>query len=344
MSPLSAGAATVWWMWVKGAPDSTPSAATSLLERILTPSRWQLLLRPTDPTRTSHVPPAQLHGLACHLLEGAEVDHHAQTKPFSISPLIDASQAPGYATLALGWLSLARRWNTFAPSLCRTLSSRACSMRYASPLTNFATPRRPGSSFPYRLHRPCHLHPPSHRVRRPRLHLSPSCPPTPRPPAPGPDRDRHPNHPRPRLANNDTAQHAEHSRYPHPTPSDKPDPWMHARRNSHAVDRSPGSQSVQCGVRATALGSFLEEWREWYVWHACHPAALSGREVTGRGKGRGRGRRRLFSRQRSVSCCSPGRRRPHKCRARRRSPRRNGCRCRRCRPHRLRRSRRCGTW
>ncbi|MCX5054665.1 MULTISPECIES: CRISPR system precrRNA processing endoribonuclease RAMP protein Cas6 [unclassified Streptomyces] len=69
------------------------------------PSRWQLLLRPTNPTRTKHVPPAQLHGLACHLLEGAAADHHAQTKPFSITPLIEAPHAPGNATLALSWLN-----------------------------------------------------------------------------------------------------------------------------------------------------------------------------------------------------------------------------------------------
>lgn len=68
------------------------------------PSRWQLLLRPTNPARTSHIPPAQLHGLACHFFEGAGVDHHAQTKPFSITPLIQAPQAAGHATLALGWL------------------------------------------------------------------------------------------------------------------------------------------------------------------------------------------------------------------------------------------------
>ncbi|WP_406260396.1 CRISPR system precrRNA processing endoribonuclease RAMP protein Cas6 [Streptomyces chartreusis] len=68
------------------------------------PTRWQLLMRPTDPTRTCHVPPAQLHGLACHLFEGTEADHHSQTKPFSISPLVEAPRTPGRATLALGWL------------------------------------------------------------------------------------------------------------------------------------------------------------------------------------------------------------------------------------------------
>ncbi|WP_369360196.1 CRISPR system precrRNA processing endoribonuclease RAMP protein Cas6 [Streptomyces sp. cg2] len=69
------------------------------------PTRWQLLLRPIDPTRTTHVPPAQLHGLACNLFEGAGDDHRSQTKPFSVTPLVQAPHAPGHATLALSWLS-----------------------------------------------------------------------------------------------------------------------------------------------------------------------------------------------------------------------------------------------
>ncbi|WP_407286466.1 CRISPR system precrRNA processing endoribonuclease RAMP protein Cas6 [Streptomyces sp. BP-8] len=68
------------------------------------PTRWQLLLRPTDPIRSTHIPPAQLHGLACRLLEGASADHHSQTKPFAITPVVEAPHAPGYATLALNWL------------------------------------------------------------------------------------------------------------------------------------------------------------------------------------------------------------------------------------------------
>lgn len=68
------------------------------------PTRWQLLLHPTDPTRPTRVPPAQLHGLACRLLEGAGADHFAQTKPFSVTPLVEAPKAPGQAILALGWL------------------------------------------------------------------------------------------------------------------------------------------------------------------------------------------------------------------------------------------------
>ncbi|GAA3916529.1 hypothetical protein GCM10023084_79640 [Streptomyces lacrimifluminis] len=68
------------------------------------PTRWQLLLRPADPTRTTQVPPAQLHGLACALLEGTTADHYSQTKPFSITPLVEVPQHPGHATLVLGWL------------------------------------------------------------------------------------------------------------------------------------------------------------------------------------------------------------------------------------------------
>ncbi len=68
------------------------------------PTRWQLLLRPLNPTRPHRVPPAQLHGLACRLLENTATTHHAQTKPFTTTPLVEAPQAPGHATLTLSWL------------------------------------------------------------------------------------------------------------------------------------------------------------------------------------------------------------------------------------------------
>ncbi|MGV9921954.1 CRISPR system precrRNA processing endoribonuclease RAMP protein Cas6 [Streptomyces cellulosae] len=68
------------------------------------PRRCHFLLRPDDGTRPSRVTPAQLHGLACALLEGAGADHHGQTKPFSITPLLQAPHAPGHALLTLGWL------------------------------------------------------------------------------------------------------------------------------------------------------------------------------------------------------------------------------------------------
>ncbi|KUJ38383.1 hypothetical protein ADL25_24490 [Streptomyces sp. NRRL F-5122] len=69
------------------------------------PQRWHLLLRPDDGTRPSRVAPAHLHGLACALLEGLGADHHGQTKPFSITPLMQAPHAPGRALLTLGWLN-----------------------------------------------------------------------------------------------------------------------------------------------------------------------------------------------------------------------------------------------
>ncbi|WP_217130045.1 CRISPR system precrRNA processing endoribonuclease RAMP protein Cas6 [Streptomyces sp. AC558_RSS880] len=68
------------------------------------PQRWHLLLRPDQATRRKHVLPAHLHGLACQLLEGAGADHHGQVKPFSVTPLVEAPDAPGCAAFTLGWL------------------------------------------------------------------------------------------------------------------------------------------------------------------------------------------------------------------------------------------------
>ncbi|MGC4950335.1 CRISPR system precrRNA processing endoribonuclease RAMP protein Cas6 [Streptomyces sp. DT224] len=67
------------------------------------PYTWTLRLRAAAP-REQQVTPAQLHALACTLLEGAAIDHHSQTKPFSVTPLMGAPDAPGCALLALGWL------------------------------------------------------------------------------------------------------------------------------------------------------------------------------------------------------------------------------------------------
>ncbi|MGW2410134.1 CRISPR system precrRNA processing endoribonuclease RAMP protein Cas6 [Streptomyces sp. NPDC001739] len=68
------------------------------------PTRWQLLLRPSDTTRATRISPAQLHGLACRILEGAAADHYSQIKPFTITPVVEAPHTPGCATLALSWL------------------------------------------------------------------------------------------------------------------------------------------------------------------------------------------------------------------------------------------------
>lgn len=68
------------------------------------PQRWHLLLHPEHATRRQRATPAHLHGLACHLLEGAGADHHRQTKPFSVTPLVEATGAPRCATFTLGWL------------------------------------------------------------------------------------------------------------------------------------------------------------------------------------------------------------------------------------------------
>lgn len=72
------------------------------------PAVLRLLLRPQDLSRAALVPAAQLHGLACALLEGAGADHEAQVKPFSVAPLLEAPDLPGHAFLRLGWLDDAR--------------------------------------------------------------------------------------------------------------------------------------------------------------------------------------------------------------------------------------------
>lgn len=75
------------------------------------PYRWTLVLEAERPGTERPVPPRQLHGLAATLLEDAGADHHAQTKPYTISPLMSAPAhgrgrtAPGAtAVVQLGWL------------------------------------------------------------------------------------------------------------------------------------------------------------------------------------------------------------------------------------------------
>jgi CRISPR-associated endoribonuclease Cas6 len=80
------------------------------------PTRWQVLLQPQDASRTTAVPPAQLHGLACNIFERAGADHTAQVKPFAVKPLVAAPDAPGCALLQIGWL------NDHAPPNLTTLS------------------------------------------------------------------------------------------------------------------------------------------------------------------------------------------------------------------------------
>ncbi|MER5182584.1 CRISPR system precrRNA processing endoribonuclease RAMP protein Cas6 [Streptomyces sp. NPDC002896] len=67
------------------------------------PARWTLTLRAERPSVERAVTPAQLHGLTATLLEGAGADHHAQHKPYSVSPLLAADRT-GRAILRLGWL------------------------------------------------------------------------------------------------------------------------------------------------------------------------------------------------------------------------------------------------
>ncbi|MGW2320088.1 CRISPR system precrRNA processing endoribonuclease RAMP protein Cas6 [Streptomyces sp. NPDC001680] len=69
------------------------------------PARWTLLLQAERPDAERPVLPAQLHGLAAHLLEGAGANHHAQHKPYTVSPLLAAPGPRGdTALLRLGWL------------------------------------------------------------------------------------------------------------------------------------------------------------------------------------------------------------------------------------------------
>lgn len=67
------------------------------------PARWTLTLFAERPDTGRAVSPAQLHGLAATLLEGAGADHRAQNKPYAITPLM-ATGEPGTATLRIGWL------------------------------------------------------------------------------------------------------------------------------------------------------------------------------------------------------------------------------------------------
>ncbi|WP_051745176.1 CRISPR system precrRNA processing endoribonuclease RAMP protein Cas6 [Streptomyces yerevanensis] len=71
------------------------------------PTRWTLALTADRPDAEQPVTPAQLHGLAALLLEGTGADHHAQHKPYTVSPLLATpspqSGRPG-ALLRLGWL------------------------------------------------------------------------------------------------------------------------------------------------------------------------------------------------------------------------------------------------
>ncbi|WP_416976977.1 CRISPR system precrRNA processing endoribonuclease RAMP protein Cas6 [Streptomyces sp. T028] len=68
------------------------------------PTRWTLTLTAHRPHTQRPVTPAQLHGLAAHLFEATGTDHHAQHKPYSISPLLTATTTPATALLRLGWL------------------------------------------------------------------------------------------------------------------------------------------------------------------------------------------------------------------------------------------------
>ncbi|MFF4020648.1 CRISPR system precrRNA processing endoribonuclease RAMP protein Cas6 [Streptomyces sp. NPDC001843] len=66
------------------------------------PTLWHLTLRAARPARRE-VTPAQLHGLACTLLEEPRHDHSAANKPWSVSPLFAAPE-PQTAVLRIGWL------------------------------------------------------------------------------------------------------------------------------------------------------------------------------------------------------------------------------------------------
>lgn len=75
------------------------------------PSHWTLVLEAERPGVERPVTPKQLHGLAASLFEATGTDHHAQHKPYTVSPLMAAPE-PGptprggtaTALLRLGWL------------------------------------------------------------------------------------------------------------------------------------------------------------------------------------------------------------------------------------------------
>lgn len=81
-----------------GAMGVQPRGKTDLM-----PTRWALTLRRERPSVERSVTPEQLHGLTAALLEGAGADHHAQHKPYLVSPLMAADRS-GTAVLRIGWL------------------------------------------------------------------------------------------------------------------------------------------------------------------------------------------------------------------------------------------------
>ncbi len=66
------------------------------------PRRWRLHLRALG-EGARPVTPAQLHGFASAVFEGAGSDHAGQHKPYRVAPLLAAPE-PGTALLELAWL------------------------------------------------------------------------------------------------------------------------------------------------------------------------------------------------------------------------------------------------
>lgn len=102
------------------------------------PSRWTLTLTAERPDTARRITPVQLHGATADLVEGSFVDHRAQTKPYSVTPLINLGY--GRAELRISWLSDTHRLDLsdrtaepvrFGAQLFRVLGARETRTSYA---------------------------------------------------------------------------------------------------------------------------------------------------------------------------------------------------------------------
>lgn len=67
------------------------------------PSRWTLTLAAEHAHAARPITPVQLHAATAALAEAPFGDHHAQTKPYSVTPLLGLGQ--DRAELRIGWLT-----------------------------------------------------------------------------------------------------------------------------------------------------------------------------------------------------------------------------------------------
>lgn len=108
------------------------------------PSRWTLTLAAERPETAGPVSPAHLHAATAALVEPADGDHHAQTKPYSVTPLMDLGH--GRALLRIGWLT-----DTDRPRLDRRIGDR---LRFGSQFFHLVDAREDLVPYPALRHLP----------------------------------------------------------------------------------------------------------------------------------------------------------------------------------------------